>query len=167
MLGVSTYCTYRFTKQTASLYSVLSDYSSSLITLAEAKQSIKSNIVIYVILMVATPASFSLATGGGQILATLYTRRQMIYIARLLLDGAVDGYENNLLYHSRHMTAIPNILSDDIAELNSQFFYLIIGHIYYTGVIGETFSVISSLVYVLFTFFRSGHSSYCPFCSSQ
>jgi len=137
VLGVSTWCTYRFTKQTASLYSVLSDYSSSLISLDQAKQSIKSNIVSYVILMVATPALFSLTVGGGQVLATLYTRRQMVYVTRLLLDGSTDEYENNVLYHSRHMTAIPNFLSHDIAELNSQFFYLIIGHVYYTGIIGK------------------------------
>ncbi len=137
VLGVSTWCTYRFTKETASLYSVLSDYSSNSISLAEAKQSIKSNIVNYIILMVATPALFSLTVGGGQILATLYTRRQMVYLTRLLLDRSMDEYENNVLYHSKHMTAIPNFLSHDIAELNTQLFYLIIGHVYYTGIIGE------------------------------
>ncbi len=89
--------------------------------------------------MIATPALFSLTVGGGQILATLYTRRQMVYVSRLLLDAPVDDHENNLLYHSRHMVAVPNFLSHDIAELNSQFFYLIIGHIYYTGLIGKTF----------------------------
>jgi hypothetical protein len=137
VLGVSTWATYRFTKQTASLYTVLSDYSSSLISLDEAKQSIKSNIVSYVILMVATPALFSLTVGGGQILATLYTRRQMVYLTRLLLDEIKDEYENNVLYHSRQMTAIPNCLSHDIAELNSQLFYFIFGHVYYTGIIGK------------------------------
>jgi hypothetical protein len=87
--------------------------------------------------MVATPALFSLTVGGGQILATLYTRRQMVYLTRLLLDRSMDEYENNVLYHSKHMTAIPNFLSHDIAELNTQLFYLIIGHVYYTGIIGE------------------------------
>jgi hypothetical protein len=98
---------------------------------------ITSSIVSYIILMIATPALFSLTVGGGQVLATLYTRRQMVYLTRLLLDGSTDEYQNNLLYHSRHLIAIPNFLSHDIAELNSQFFYLIIGHIYYTGIIGE------------------------------
>lgn len=137
MLGLSTWCTYRFTKQTASLYNVLSEYSSSLISLDEAKQTIKSNIAAYVTLMIATPTLFALATGGGQVLATLYTQRQMIYLARLLLDRSSDEDVNNLLYHSKHMQMIPNILSHDIAELNRQFFYLLIGHIYYTGIIGE------------------------------
>lgn len=110
-----------------------------MISLDEAKQLVKSNIVSYVILMIATPTLFSLTVGSGQMLATFYTRRQMIYITRLLLDGSTQEYENNLLYHSRHITAIPNFLSHDIAELNSQFFYLIIGHIYYTGIIGKIF----------------------------
>ncbi|CAF1295639.1 unnamed protein product [Rotaria sordida] len=118
VLGASTWSTYKFTKQTASLYSVLSDYGSGSISLAQAKESIKSNIVNYVILMVATPTLFSLTVGGGQLLATLYTRRQMVFLARLLLDRSFEEYENNLLYHSRHMTAIPNILSHDIAEMN-------------------------------------------------
>ena len=157
VLGVSTYCTYRFTKQTASLYSVLSDYSSSLITLADAKQSIKSNIAAYVSLMIATPALSALASGGGQVLATLYTRRQMIYVVRLLLDRSTDQDANNLLYHSRHIEAIPNFLSHDIGELNSQFFYLIIGHIYYTGVIGEN----------CYTFIHSNGIFYCLFVLGQ
>lgn len=89
--------------------------------------------------MIATPALFSLTVGGGQMFATFYTRRQTIYLSRLLLDGSTNEYENNLLYHSRHMTAIPNFLSHDIAELNRQFFYLIFGHVYYTGIIGRSF----------------------------
>ncbi|CAF1482417.1 unnamed protein product [Rotaria sordida] len=137
VLGASTWSTYKFTKQTASLYSVLSDYGSGSISLVQAKESIKSNIVNYVILMVATPTLFSLTVGGGQLLATLYTRRQMVFLARLLLDRSFEEYENNLLYHSRHMTAVPNILSHDIAELNSQVFHFIFGHIYYTGIIGQ------------------------------
>jgi hypothetical protein len=121
VLGASTWTTYVFTKQTASLYSVLSDYSSGSISIAEAKELIKSSITSYVILMVATPALFSLTAGGGQVLSTLYTRRQMVFLARLLLDGGTDEYENNVLYHSRHMTAISNFLS----------------HVYYTGIIGK------------------------------
>jgi hypothetical protein len=137
VLGASTWCTYRFTKETAALYSVLSDYGSSTISLDQAKQSIKSNITSYVVLMVATPALFSLTVGGGQLIATLYTRRQMIYLARLLLDGPREEYENNLVYHSKHIVAIPNFLSHEIAALNSELFHLIFGHVYYTGIIGN------------------------------
>lgn len=137
IVGVSTWCSYRFTIGTASLYRILSDYGSNLTSLDQAKQTIKSNIASYVVLLIATPALFALATGCGQIIATLYTRRQMAYVSRLLLDVQIIGYENHLLYHSRQMKEIPNFLSHDIAELNSQIFYLTIGHIYYTGVIGK------------------------------
>ncbi|CAF0979834.1 unnamed protein product [Adineta ricciae] len=133
LLGISTWCTYRFTKQTASLYNVLSDYSSSLISLDSAKQRITSDIVGYAILTIATPTLFSLTVGGGQTIASLYSRRQMIY----LVDFLLDGNDNNLLYHSRHLTQIPSFISHDISELNSQLFYFIFGHIYYTGVIGQ------------------------------
>ncbi|UJR10859.1 hypothetical protein I4U23_015047 [Adineta vaga] len=111
ILGASTWCTYRFTKQTASLYNVLSDYT--------------------------TPALFSLTVGGGQIIATLYSRRQMLYLTHFFLDRSENEKENNLVYHSRHMTVIPNFLSHDISEFNNQLFYFIFGHIYYTGVIGQ------------------------------
>ena len=168
ILGVSTWCTYRFTKQTASLYNVLSEYSSNLISLADAKQTVKSNIAAYVVLMIATPALFALATGGGQVLATLYTRRQMIYIARLLLDRSAGQVANNLLYHSKHMEVIPNFLSHDIAELNSQFFYLIIGHIYYTGIIGENVHrFINFNRDDVCSFSRSGDPSNHSFSASQ
>lgn len=133
VLGLSTWTTYLFTKQTASLYSVLSDYASNLLTLVQAKQSIQSNIAGYLLLMIATPALFASTVAGGQILATLYTRRQITYFTHLLLGRNDD---NQLLYHSEQMATIPNALSHDIAELNSQVFYLIFGHIYYTGLIG-------------------------------
>ena len=115
------------------MYSVLSDYSSDLITIAQAKQSIKSNLLSYFLLTFATPAFFALTVAGGQILATLYTRRQMVYLTHFLLQSN----ENQLLYHSEGMKMIPNALSHDIAELNSQVFYLLFGHIYYTGLIGQ------------------------------
>lgn len=136
VLGVSTWCTYRFTKQTASLYNVLSDYSSNLTSAENAKQSIKSGIAGYIVLMIATPTLFSLTVAGGQTIAALYTRRQTAYLARLLLDRSDDQIDNNVLYHSRHISALPNVFSHDIAELNSQLFYFIFGHVYYAGVIG-------------------------------
>ena len=137
VLGASTWSSYRFTKQTASLYEVLSNYASGSVSLTQAKDSIKSDITSYVILMIATPALFSLTVGGGQLLATLYTRRQMVFFARLLLDGPLQMYQNNLLYHSRRMTTIANVLSHDIAELNRDVFHLIFGHVYYMGIIGQ------------------------------
>jgi hypothetical protein len=111
IVGVATWSFYTYIDRTAALYNGLSGYSSGSISLTEAKQSIKSDIVSYIIIVVITAASYSLSTGGGRVLASLYTRRQLDYFSRLLLDDFVEEHANNLLYHSRHMSEISNLFS--------------------------------------------------------
>jgi hypothetical protein len=137
MVGIATWTFYDFIDRTAALYNGLSSYAGGSVSLTEAKQLVTSDIVSYIFIVMATPASYSLSTGGGRVLASLYTRRQLIYLSRLLLDDFQDEYANNLLYHSRHMSGIPNFLSHDIAELNTEVFNLLFGQVYYVGIISK------------------------------
>jgi hypothetical protein len=137
MVGIATWTFYAFIDRTAALYNGLSGYASGSISLNEAKQSVKSDIVSYIIIVVATAVSYSLSTGGGRVLASLYTRRQLDYLSRLLLDDFEGEHANNLLYHSRHISVIPNFLSHKIAELNTEVFNLLFGQVYYVGIISK------------------------------
>ncbi len=137
MVGIATWTFYAFIDRTAALYNGLSGYASGSISLNEAKQSVKSDIVSYILIVVATAVSYSLSTGGGRVLASLYTRRQLDYLSRLLLDDFGAEHANNLLYHSRHMSGIPNFLSHKIAELNTEVFNLLFGQVYYVGIISK------------------------------
>ena len=119
------------------LYGGLSGYASGSVSLVEAKQLVTSNIVSYIFIIVATAATYALSTGGGRILASLYARRQLKYLSRLILDDPVEEHANNLLYHSRHMSVIPNFLSHDIIELNIEIFNLLFGQVYYVGIISK------------------------------
>ena len=76
---------------------------------------------------------YSAQLGVGQLLAALYTRRQSVYIAHLLLDDDENQYT---LYHTSALKLLPSIISHDLAEMNTQLFYLLIGSIYYNGMIG-------------------------------
>jgi hypothetical protein len=137
MAGIDTWSFYAFIDRTAALYNGLSGYASGSISLAEAKQSVKSDIVSYILIVVVVPVSYSLSAGGGRVLASLYTRRQLDYLSRLLLDDLGEEHTNNLLYHSRHMSVIPNFLSDEIAELNTEVFNILFGQVYYVGIISK------------------------------
>jgi hypothetical protein len=77
---------------------------------------------------------YSLQLGIGQFLGALYTRRQSAFISRLLLDDDENQYT---LYHTSTLKLLPNIISHDLGELNVQLFYLLIGSIYYNGLIGK------------------------------
>ncbi|UJR19349.1 hypothetical protein I4U23_022478 [Adineta vaga] len=135
MAGVDTWSFYTFINRTAILYNGLSGYASGSISLNEAKQSIKSDIVSYVLIVLVIPVSYSLSAGGGRALASLYTRRQLNYLSHLLLDNFEKEHTNNLLYYSRHMSTISNIFSNEIAEMNTEVFNLLFGQVYYVGII--------------------------------
>ncbi|CAF3989124.1 unnamed protein product [Adineta steineri] len=137
MAGVNTWAFYTFIDRTAALYNGLSSYASGTISLAEAKQSIISDIASYIVIVVVVPTAYSLSAGGGRVLASLYTRRQLNYLSRLLLDDFGEEHPNNLLYYSRHMSEIPNSLSHEIAELNTEIFNLLFGQVYYVGIIKQ------------------------------
>jgi hypothetical protein len=137
MVSLATWTFYIFTDRTALLYGGLSGYSSGSISVDQAKELVKSNLVQYIVIIVATAVTYILTVGGGRVLATLYTRRQLIYLARLLLDSSEKENENNLLYHSRHVSVIPHFLSHDIAQLNIELFNFLFGHIYYPGLISK------------------------------
>jgi hypothetical protein len=138
MVAIATWTYYLFTDRTAVLFGGLSGYSSGSISVDQAKELVKSNIVQYIMIIVAASVTYVLTVGGGRVLATLYTRRQLIYLARLLLDSSLEENDNNLLYHSRHISVIPHFLSHDIAQLNTEIFNFIFGHIYYAGIISKT-----------------------------
>jgi hypothetical protein len=138
MVGIATWTYYMFTDRTALLYSGLSGYGSGSISLDQAKELVKSNLVEYILIIVSTSVSYVLALGGGRVLATLYTRRQLIYLARLLLDNSKKENENNLLYHSRDLSVIPHFLSHDVAQLNTELFNFIFGYTYYPGMISKS-----------------------------
>jgi hypothetical protein len=137
MAGVDTWSFYVFIDRTAALYNGLSGYASGSISLAEAKQSVKSDIVSYILIVMVIPASYSLSAGGGRVLASLYTRRQLNYLSRLLLDDFGEEYANNLLYYSRHLSLIPNFFSHEIAELNTEMFNILFGQVYYVGILSK------------------------------
>jgi hypothetical protein len=138
MVGIATWTYYMFTDRTALLYGGLSGYATGSISLDQAKELVKSNLVQYIVILVSALVAYVLAVGGGRVLAALYTRRQLIYLARLLLDNSKKENENNLLYHSRDLSVIPHFLSHDVAQLNTELFNFIFGYIYYSGIIGKS-----------------------------
>ena len=165
MVGISTWTFYTFTDRTALLYSGLSSYSTGSISFDQAKELVKSNLVQYVVIIMATAVSYVLTVGGGRILAALYTRRQLIYLAHLLLDSCGKENANNLLYHSRDMSVIPHVLSHDIAQLNIELFNFLFGHIYYAGIISKT--LMSGFERKISCFYRSRCVVHNSFCSSR
>ena len=160
MVSIATWTFYAFIDQTATLYNGLSAYASGTVSLAKTKQLIKSGIINYILIVVAAAASYSFTAGGGRLLASLYTRRQMNYVSHFLLNA------NNLLYHSRHMLDIPNILSHDIAELNTEVFNILFGHIYYVGIISRIVNY--PRIHWIYHLYRSIFIEYYSFhCSKQ
>ena len=101
--------------------------------MAEARAKIQHLIVGLILQIVGLTVLYSAQLGIGQLLGALYTRRQSVYLARLLLNDDENQYT---LYHTSALKLLPNIISHDLAELNVQLFYLLIGSIYYNGLIG-------------------------------
>ncbi|CAF1327702.1 unnamed protein product, partial [Didymodactylos carnosus] len=75
-------------------------------------------------------------SGSGQLVASLYTQRQVSYIGKYLLDTTTTANHNLLYYSSKKLKQLPQILSHDLFELNKNLFYLLSGTIYYNGIIG-------------------------------
>ena len=134
---MGTWVYYLFIHRTAAQYNSLSGYAGGTISHDEAKRLIESDILTYILIVIATPVTYAFSTGGGRLLASLYTRRQLNYLSCFLLDEFGDEHANNLLYHSRQMSGIPNLLSHDIADLNTEIFNLLFGHVYYFGIISK------------------------------
>lgn len=119
--------------QTGAIFNILPDYAASKTTIAQAQARIRELIWGFVLHIVGLSLLYSAQLGIGQLLGALYTRRQSIYIARALLDDDENEYT---LYHSSSLKLLPSIISHDLAEMNTQLFYLLIGSIYYNGFIG-------------------------------
>lgn len=133
LLGSYSYISYRVTSQTGAIFNVLPDYAASTIDINEARSRIRDLIWSFVLQIVALCLLYSAQLGIGQLLAALYTRRQSIFIAHLLLDDDENQYT---LYHTSAMKLLPSTISHDLSEMNTQLFYLLIGSIYYNGIIG-------------------------------
>lgn len=133
ILGCYTYISYRLTVQIGDIFNVLPDYAASIIDINEGRLRIRHLIGNFILHIISLTLLYSIQIGIGQFLGTLYTRRQSIYISRLLLD---DDENHSTLYHTSNLKLLPNIISHDLSELNIQLFYLLIGSIYYNGIIG-------------------------------
>lgn len=134
MLGCYSYVSYRLTAQTGAIFQILPDYAASIINIEEARARLSRLIWDLVLQIIGASVLYSTQLGIGQILGSLYTRRQSLYIARLLLNDDENQYT---LYHTSTLKLLPNILSHDLAEMNTQLFYLVVGSIYYNGLIGK------------------------------
>ena len=121
------------TVQTGAIFNILPDYAASTIDINGGQSRIRSLIWDLVLQIVSLSILYSAQLGIGQLLSALYTRRQSTYIARLLLDDDENQYT---LYHTSTLKLLPNIISHDLAEMNVQLFYLLVGSIYYNGFIG-------------------------------
>jgi hypothetical protein len=133
ILGCYTYISYRLTVQIGAIFNVLPDYAASIIDINEGRFKIRYLIGSFILHIISLTLLYSAQIGIGQYLSALYTRRQSIYISRILLDDDENHYT---LYHTSNLKHLPNIISHDLSELNIQLFYLLIGSIYYNGIIG-------------------------------
>lgn len=128
-----TYISYRVTVQIGAIFNVLPDYAASSIDINEGRSRIRRLIWSFLLHILGLVILYSIQLGLGQLLGALYTRRQSIYLSRLLLDDDENQYT---VYHTSTLKLLPNIISHDLAEMNVQLFYLLIGSIYYNGIIG-------------------------------
>ncbi|CAF1494831.1 unnamed protein product [Adineta steineri] len=129
LLSLYSYISYGLATQTGTIFRVLNDYAASNITITEAQERIKSQSVILILRITSATILVSAEVAGGQLIASFYTQRQASYIGKLLLN-------DNTMYHSQH-TLLPNIISHDLAELNTNLFYLLFGSIYFNGLFSE------------------------------
>jgi len=125
LLGLYVYVNYRLVSQTGTIFRVLSDYAASNISITIAKQRLKSEGVILMLHIISLTLLSSAHIGGGQLIASLSTQRQMSYIGKLLLT-----YDT--MYHSQNKL-LPSIISHDLANFNENLFYFLFGSIYFNG----------------------------------
>jgi hypothetical protein len=124
--------------QTGSIFSVLSDYTSGKIDIEAAKVRLRQGIPGIILQFIGYTVFYSAQIGCGQLIGSLYTRRQLSYISRLLLND-----NDPSLYHiSNNLNQLPNILSHELAEFNVHLFYLIFGSIYFNGILGKSVKVL-------------------------
>ena len=133
-MGCYTYISYRLTVQTGAIFRILPDYAASKIDIQEGRSRIARLVWQLLLHIFGLSTLYSIQLCIGQYLAALYTHRQSRYIARLLLD---DDENHSTLYHTSTLKLLPNIISHELADLNVQLFYLLIGSIYYNGLIGK------------------------------
>ncbi|CAF1301776.1 unnamed protein product [Adineta ricciae] len=133
VIGCYTYISYRLTVQTGAIFRVLPDYAASKIDIQEGRSRIARLVWQLLLHIFGLSALYSIQLCIGQYLAALYTRRQSRYIARLLLD---DDENHSTLYHTSTLKSLPNIISHELADLNVQLFFLLVGSMYYNGLIG-------------------------------
>ena len=112
---------------------MLSDYTSDKIDIETAKARLRQGIPWLILQFIGYTIFYSAQIGCGQFIGSLYTRRQLAYISRLLLND-----HDTILYHlSNTLDQLPNILSHELAEFNTHLFYLLFGSIYFNGILGK------------------------------
>lgn len=126
------------TVQTGAIFNILPNYAASRINITEARSQIGALIWGFSLQIIGLSILYSAQLGVGQLLSALYTRRQSVYIAQVLLSDDENQYT---LYHASALKLLPNIISHDLAEMNVQLFYLLIGSIYYNGFIGIRYTL--------------------------
>ncbi|CAF1168247.1 unnamed protein product [Didymodactylos carnosus] len=134
-LGVYCYLGYRLATQTGTIFQVLGDYAGEKITIDQARSKIKGDSLILTGYILGVAISYSLIISSGQIISSLYTKRQLLSIGHLL-------FQYDTMYHSKHVTLIPNMLSHDLHEFNTQLFHFLFGSIYYNGILGTIVQLI-------------------------
>ena len=153
ILGAYTYLAYRLSVQTGAIFNILPDYAASRINIEEGRFRMRQLVGGFILQIVSVNVLYSMMVSIGQILGTLYTRRQSIYLARLLLDDDDDDKHQYTIYHTSTLKLLPSIISHDLAELNVQLFHLLIGSMYYNGIIGmirKKFNPLHKYFYSLF-----------------
>ena len=122
--------------QTGAIFQILPDYAASRTDIHEGRSRMRQLVGGFISQIIGVNVLFSIIMSTGQVLGTLYTRRQSIYIARLLLDDDDDNENQHTIYHTSTLKLLPSIISHDLAELNAQLFHLLVGSMYYDGMIG-------------------------------
>jgi hypothetical protein len=107
-----------------------------------AKARIKAQVGDLIGFNIGTMTAFGAIMGFGQWIAALYTKRQSIHIAKLMLT-------NNRLYTAQRQPTdtisieqLPTLLSSDLPALNEHLCYVLFGSLFYGGV----FSIIAQLI---------------------
>lgn len=134
VLGCYTYITYRRTIQTGDIFRVMPNYASGQIDLLHGRKEIVGLIWSYLLYLFGLTFFYTIQLSIGQYLSSLYTRRQSNYIGRLLLED--DEYQYTL-YNTARLKYLPGVISHDLADMNVQLFYLLIGSMYFNGMIGK------------------------------
>lgn len=134
ILGGYSYISYRFTVQTGDIFSVMPNYAASKIDINQGRKEISRLVWIYLLYLFGLTFLNAIQLSLGQFLGAIYTRRQSIYIARLLLDDEEHQYT---LYHTTSLKLLPSVNSHDLSELNAQLFYFLMGSMYYHGILGK------------------------------